>query len=59
MARRMSIQRTKRRQRQWEEIREPGTNRLLFKYDPQRRLIEIQRRRRKTVVDLKRLDGEE
>ena len=41
----------------WIEIREQETNHLLFKYDPLNRLVEIQRRRRKTVVDLERLDS--
>jgi len=34
------------------EIREPHTNKLLFKYDPVRDLIEIQRRGQKTLIDL-------
>lgn len=36
----------------WIPIREPRTNWLLFKYDPARQLIEIQRRGKKTLVDL-------
>ena len=40
----------------WIEVREPGTNRLLFKYDAQRRIIEVQRRQNKTVVDLGKLE---
>lgn len=35
-------------------IHEPKTGRLLFRYDPTRHLIEIQRRGIKTVVDLSR-----
>jgi len=46
------------RQQRWIEIRERGSGRLLFKYSPQRRLIEIQRRWHKTVVDLEKLDGD-
>jgi hypothetical protein len=34
---------------------EPGTNWLLFKYDPERKLIEIQRQKRKTLIDLTQL----
>lgn len=37
-------------------VREPGTGWLLFKYDPARHLIEIQRRGKKTIVDLSQLD---
>lgn len=37
-------------------VREPGTNWLLFMYDPERKLIEVQRRGRKTLVDLGELD---
>lgn len=33
-------------------IREPGTGWLLFLYDPQRQIIEVQRRGQKTLVDL-------
>lgn len=47
------------RQQRWIEIREQGSGRLLFKYSPQHRLIEIQRRRQRTVVDLERLDAGE
>jgi hypothetical protein len=34
------------------DVREPHTNRLLFRYDPLRQLVEIQERKVKTVVDL-------
>jgi hypothetical protein len=34
------------------DIREPGTNHLLFRYDPTRRLIEIKNRERLTIIDL-------
>jgi hypothetical protein len=34
-------------------VREPGTNWLLFKYDPVRELVEIQRRGKKTIIDLR------
>lgn len=34
------------------EIREPG-GKLLFRYDPERDLIEIQRRGRKMLIDLR------
>ena len=34
------------------EVREPHTGRLLFRYDPDRCLIEIQQRRIKVLVDL-------
>lgn len=34
------------------DVREPHTNKLLFRYDPERGLIEVQRRGIKTVVDL-------
>jgi len=39
----------------WIEIREPGTGKLLCKYDPQRELLEFVRERtHRTVIDLKR-----
>jgi len=34
------------------DVREPVTGKLLFRYDPERNLIEIQRRGVVTVVDL-------
>lgn len=34
------------------EVREPHTDKLLFRFDPARLLVEIQRRGVKTVVDL-------
>ena len=34
------------------DVREPKTNWLLFRYDPQRDLVEIQRDGKKTYVDL-------
>jgi hypothetical protein len=37
-------------------VREPGTGWLLFLYDPERKLIEVQRRGQKTLVDLAQLD---
>lgn len=36
-------------------IREPGTGWLLFLYDPERQIVEVQRRGVKTVIDLSRL----
>jgi hypothetical protein len=49
------------------DIREPQTGKLLFRFDPERDLVEVQRRGVKTVVDLaeyrapesaKEIDGE-
>lgn len=37
------------------QVREPGTNWLLFLYDPERQIVEVQRRGVKTVIDLSRL----
>ena len=37
----------------WVEIREPHTDKLLFKYDPERGIIEIQRRGQRHVIDLR------
>jgi len=37
------------------QVREPGTNWLLFLYDPDRQLIEIERRGQKTLIDLRNL----
>lgn len=34
------------------DVREPGTSWLLFRYDPERHLIEIQRRGVRTLIDL-------
>ncbi len=39
------------------DVREPHTGKLLFRYDPERRIIEIQSRGVKTTVDLTRYDG--
>lgn len=36
----------------WHEVREPGTGWLLFRFDPERDLIEIKRRDAVTTVDL-------
>ena len=38
------------------DVREPHTNRLLFRYDATRRLVEIQHRNVKTMVDLTQYD---
>jgi hypothetical protein len=35
------------------EVREPQTQKLLFKFDPSRDIIEVQRRGVKTLVDLR------
>jgi len=34
------------------EVREPYTGKLLFRFDPERDLIEIQDRGQKTIIDL-------
>jgi len=39
------------------DVREPHTSKLLFRYDPKRRIIEIQSRGVKTTVDLTQYDG--
>jgi hypothetical protein len=39
------------------EIREPHTKKLLFKYDAERGIIEIQQRGIKTLVDLKQYEA--
>lgn len=36
----------------WIEIREPGSNKLLCKYDPARAILQFQRRQIKTIVEL-------
>lgn len=36
----------------WYEVRQPATNALLFRYDPERQLVEIRARQVTTVVDL-------
>ncbi len=36
----------------WLDIREPGTNKLLLRYDPERAIIEVRRRGRTTLIDL-------
>jgi hypothetical protein len=35
------------------DVREPQTEKLLFRYDPDRDIIEVQRRGVKTLVDLR------
>lgn len=42
----------------WVEVREPHTGWLLFKYDPQRGIIQVQRRGIVTIVDLKEYEQE-
>ena len=43
----------------WRDIREPMTRRLLFRYDPRRRLVQIKRSGGDVVlVDLEELDRE-
>ena len=41
------------------EVREPHTKRLLFRYDPERGIIEIQERRVKTLIDLTQYEAPE
>jgi len=36
----------------WLEIREPGTNKLLLRFDPERGILEVCRRGRVTLIDL-------
>ncbi len=36
----------------WIEVREPRTDKLLFRFDPERDLIEVKRRESVTIVDL-------
>jgi hypothetical protein len=40
------------KRRDFVPVREPGTNWLLFYYDPVRQLVEVQRRGKKTLIDL-------
>ena len=43
----------------WWDVREPMTRRLLFRYDPRRRLIQIKRSGGDVVlIDLEELDRE-
>jgi hypothetical protein len=44
---------------QFVEIREPHTGKLLARYDPNRDLLEVQRRGQKTLVDLNALKERE
>jgi len=44
---------------EWVEVREPETGKLLFRYAPRHHLVEIQRRRVVTVVDLTKYQEEE
>jgi hypothetical protein len=39
-------------QRGFVDVREPQTNKLLFRFDPQRAIIEVRRGAVKTVIDL-------
>jgi hypothetical protein len=43
----------------WVEVREPHSNWLLFKYDPERAIIQVQRRGIVTLVDLKTYEQEQ
>lgn len=40
----------------WRDVRHPVTGRLLFRYDPWRRVIEIQQRRQKVEIALEDLE---
>lgn len=43
----------------WRDIREPMTRRLLFRYDPRRRLVQIKRSGGDVVyIDLAEIDSE-
>ena len=43
----------------WRDVREPMTRRLLFRYDPRRRLIQIKRSGGDVVlIDLAEMDSE-
>ena len=42
----------------WQEVRDPKTGKLLFRYAKRLRLVEVVKRRQKTVVDLNKLNGE-
>lgn len=50
---------THRHRRGFIPIREEGTGWLLFLYDPKRRIIEVQRRGRKQIIDLAEFDEDE
>ena len=39
----------------WVPLREPGSGKLLARYDPERDIIEFQRRGIKTVIDLQQV----
>lgn len=41
----------------WVDVRHPSTNRLLFRYDPARELVEVAERGESTVIDLTRYQG--
>jgi len=43
-----------RRSQEWIEVREPGTRKLLFRYDPTRGKVEVERRGVRTVVELEK-----
>ena len=38
----------------WVDIREPGTNKLLLRFDAKRGIIEVKRRGRITLIDLRK-----
>lgn len=39
----------------WRDVKHPKTGRLLFRYDPERAIIQIQQRGEKVTVDLEEL----
>lgn len=43
---------------QWEDVRDPGTGKLLCKYDAGRGLLEFQRRGQQTVIALDEFRGQ-
>lgn len=41
----------------WRDVFHPRTGRLLFRYDPERAIIQVQERREKVTVDLQQFMG--
>lgn len=42
----------------WVDIRDPATNKLICRIDPERKLLEFKHKRHKTIVDLRQYRGE-
>ena len=46
-------------EKQWVEVRDPYTRKLICRFDPERLLLEYKQRKQKTIVDLRQYGKDE